>query len=505
MATEPERPIEKLLRACAKKRSDEVGAPFDLHPATRRLLQGEVARKLARRAPKSDLELGFFARMWPRLAWGAAIFAVLAVVVWIIAPGSSRESRRFDLAKNEAQSEATLAERLPKPSAAVPAPLPVQPAPTTRETHAVDLDAASGGKDKAVEEAALTKLQRANGPMPAKTDYAMEEKRTLAAASDATGNGKNREVNRISPPSQPAANSITPEPAEAFRRRYGLAPAVPAPAASPAEAPAAPAMPPATTLADSAAAGRATATDQNLRKSKEEAPTPGRQPVPASAAYAPSLGGEALKLRKDSLKEAVEVSGERGEAQGFTQVQRFARAQVQADSAVDGRQLRAATSEAEAAPSQLVLMSFRVEQRDREMQIIDADGSVYSGFAQPDAQSDRRGIAASTRALKAPTDQSASSPLSLKQAQASAAQGYSFRVAGTNRTLGQKVIFTGKLSALTNLTSLRMQMITNSLSGASALSSDRLGSLLPLHSRITGRLSIGGGKEVEIQAVPVSP
>ena len=42
---EPERKIEKLLRAYAKKRRAQAGDPLTLHPATRRLLQGEVARR----------------------------------------------------------------------------------------------------------------------------------------------------------------------------------------------------------------------------------------------------------------------------------------------------------------------------------------------------------------------------------------------------------------------------------------------------------------------------
>ena len=35
---EPERPIEKLLRAWAKKRREDAGADLELHPADRRLL-----------------------------------------------------------------------------------------------------------------------------------------------------------------------------------------------------------------------------------------------------------------------------------------------------------------------------------------------------------------------------------------------------------------------------------------------------------------------------------
>ena len=49
---ETERKIEKLLRAYAKKRRADAGDPLKLHPATRRLLQGEVAR----RKPKPDDE-----------------------------------------------------------------------------------------------------------------------------------------------------------------------------------------------------------------------------------------------------------------------------------------------------------------------------------------------------------------------------------------------------------------------------------------------------------------
>jgi len=42
---EPERDIKKLLRAYAKRRRAKAGDAFTLHPATRRLLQGEVARQ----------------------------------------------------------------------------------------------------------------------------------------------------------------------------------------------------------------------------------------------------------------------------------------------------------------------------------------------------------------------------------------------------------------------------------------------------------------------------
>src|SRR5271154_2868098 len=49
---ESERKIEKLLRAYAKKRRAQAGDLLKLYPATRRILQDEVARN----APKPDEE-----------------------------------------------------------------------------------------------------------------------------------------------------------------------------------------------------------------------------------------------------------------------------------------------------------------------------------------------------------------------------------------------------------------------------------------------------------------
>lgn len=51
---ESERKIEKLLRAYAKKRRAEAGEPLSLHSATRRLLQGEIARQ--KPSPDDDEE-----------------------------------------------------------------------------------------------------------------------------------------------------------------------------------------------------------------------------------------------------------------------------------------------------------------------------------------------------------------------------------------------------------------------------------------------------------------
>jgi len=91
MPLEPERDIEKTLRACAKQRREQAGTPPPMHPATRRLLQGEVAR-LKKRAPPSS---GF----WPQFLWGSwsrillnAAVALLLVTCVLLLPTRRGES-----------------------------------------------------------------------------------------------------------------------------------------------------------------------------------------------------------------------------------------------------------------------------------------------------------------------------------------------------------------------------------------------------------------------------
>src|SRR5213594_2588741 len=98
---EPERPIEKLLRASANKRRGDAGQPLDLHPATRRLLQGEAARKFGKAEDQTRSPSRWFAGVWPRFAWGLGVFAVLAMAVWLVLPPSGGLKRQDQLAMSE--------------------------------------------------------------------------------------------------------------------------------------------------------------------------------------------------------------------------------------------------------------------------------------------------------------------------------------------------------------------------------------------------------------------
>jgi hypothetical protein len=167
----------------------------------------------------------------------------------------------------------------------------------------------------------------------------------------------------------------------------------------------------------------------------------------------------------------------------------------------------------EATAASPVLATFRVEQAGQELRIVDGDGSVYTGYVQladaaRRARLSKAGAPAVVQAARAPgqaLEQNAARSLDAGQL---APHTYFFRVAGTNRSVNQKVVFTGSLLTATNLT-LSLPVATN-LSIGGGLGGGQAGSVQPgrrplLDSRISGKVVIGSGKAVEINALPTSP
>lgn len=107
MPDQPERKIEELLRAYAAKRREDSGAPLELHPAHRKLLQAEVARLRQVRATPPVSGWVRLLAPWPRLAFAAAVAAMLGVCVWWMSSPPEEPTR---LAKQD-----------------VPAPAPMEP------------------------------------------------------------------------------------------------------------------------------------------------------------------------------------------------------------------------------------------------------------------------------------------------------------------------------------------------------------------------------------------
>lgn len=80
MADEPKNKIENVLQAYARKRREEAGA-FEMHPATREMLQSEAAKLRQKAATRPRNWLSALFEFGPRLGFALSILVVLAIVL----------------------------------------------------------------------------------------------------------------------------------------------------------------------------------------------------------------------------------------------------------------------------------------------------------------------------------------------------------------------------------------------------------------------------------------
>src|SRR5688572_24609064 len=117
MAAEPEKKIEELLKSYSRKRRDDAGAPLEMHPATRRMLQGEAAREHGQPGGASSAS----PRPWwkalllfgPKYAGALGMFAILALGVWVITQQDRQAARvRQEASERRAGADADSARPL---------------------------------------------------------------------------------------------------------------------------------------------------------------------------------------------------------------------------------------------------------------------------------------------------------------------------------------------------------------------------------------------------------
>lgn len=101
---EPERKIEKWLRIYAKKRRSQAKDAFDLHPATRRLLQDEIARKGP--APEDDDDSfsiwELFRQQWAwLLVFTACIFLIATMFLPVVYKAKEKAQNTLGMAHLE--------------------------------------------------------------------------------------------------------------------------------------------------------------------------------------------------------------------------------------------------------------------------------------------------------------------------------------------------------------------------------------------------------------------
>jgi hypothetical protein len=495
MANEPERPIEQLLRAAAKKRRDEAGAPLELHPATRRLLQGEVARQFAPAQPEAHPPLPLLMRLCPRWTWAVAICAVLSVAVALLLREESNVHKELLLAENEMAQKSRLSNEPMPRTLADTAALAPQSQGSLPPIAGWDADQAGARRlepstPAPQPEVAVQSL--AKDSLVAMTDKRLQTEQAMPAPTALAEQPKGAEA-QLAASGAAAASTPAVITEDAFQRRYGLAVSPPPPA----RAPAAP-------VATASVGVPLVATDKSESLTLAESAPSGSAfsfRSPAASANGPKPSSEAV----DRLAMAKVSAQARKDAKSGSVVQHFVQVSP-------SRSAKAAFGD-EAKAAQSVLVSFQVEQADQELRITDVDGSVYAGYLQVSGPVRRLRPAKVEAPAAAPASKVAAKalePSGLAGADSSqdAFQSHSFRVAGTNRTLQKKVVFTGNLIAATNLT--RLPPTATNLAGRSRVGDAWGGSLQPgllplLNSRINGKVVIGNGAPIEVNALPAKP
>src|SRR4051794_240076 len=216
--------MDELLKAYAKKRAEEAGAPPELHPATRRLLQGEVARVYPNKATSPALPWYRSALLlWPRFAFAAGIMVLLGGTLWML---NHKPENPTLLALNDSTTS-------------TPPAVSTAPAANVQQSEGLEYDLAVRSKESADRKLAVpgkaeapVMLRRAPAPTaappknaPAPTAYKDALKKTQLADDTKL---------KIEPPGEMvwlADNELTRDGSQT--RRPGLAPVPPALATAP--------------------------------------------------------------------------------------------------------------------------------------------------------------------------------------------------------------------------------------------------------------------------------
>jgi hypothetical protein len=486
MPAEPERDIEKTLKAYAERRRQQAGAPLELHLATRRMLQAEAARLRTGKAKHSGFWSEMAALIRRRLVIASALVAMVVAITLVFVPALNR-AKRDQMASTRSLDGATRRE----PSAGELAKARTfddSLADKKKLSNAVETSTLSAERAVALDQSAAASANEkqkdaANAPLnrPVTSPEPLLADRLDTAKVAAIGQNAGP-----APSSLPeggvgghsfAANSLTsaapPPPGVLGVARQRAGEILPTFQATNA-------------LAFRSEAAQVQNQTDNLTLSTAAASAPpvnfAAQAPPISAPPSGALAAPALAM-SDSDSAAV--------------TQRFYRLYGSARK----------TTTTKAPRNRGVLDSFRVEQSGAMIRVIDGDGSVYSGFVQASDQPSQQFYNSGARsareaesaqpATKAAPDQ----PADARSAGLPAASGYYFRVTGTNQTSRQPVVFSGTFMPVSPQIS---GVITGSqgraVSGLVQPATATPGALPLSRLQLRGRALIGATNAIDVNA-----
>jgi hypothetical protein len=414
MADTPNNDIEKRLRDYAQQRRDAAGTP-EMHPATRAMLQAEVKQKLGAAGATPTPRAGWL-RIWPRLAFTLGVIALMGVAAILLVPRGEKPKDNFALAKLEAGKPAT--SFADKSDAA-----PVL-APAAAAEPMILAGTAASAPPASLDTAATRENLRSRTETPARTEPAKVFK-----------GGAGRDLAKT------AARSSTVDVS--------------------------------TNAMPSVGQGFFIASQD---RTKESPVVPGSSRTAAKTASS-TIQTDALiatAAAEKDFKTTTRLAGKK--AEGGELLFDAANAKLGANGQ-RYRNIVVAEKQKQAAPA--VLDEFTVAQDGETLTVIDRDGSVYNGYARiapPERQGynanvesanpvqlvpntgaggragaalEQRGMNRANQLNQAPAQSEASQRFPF----GSAAQvqnavmplNFVFRVEGTNRSLNERVVFTGNL------------------------------------------------------------
>jgi len=502
---EPERKIEKWLRAFAKKRRGQAGAPLDLHPATRRLLQGEIRRQFGAREERKP------ASFWQRFRQISfrpvevlVVVAIVALLASLLLPALSRSKMRSQsIGAMSNLRQIGVAARMYAEDNRGRLPATYGEMTNYLKADAATIDPVSGGQF-----VFLGSGQPLSNLTPGSVlAYSPMDKKSRAVLF-ADGHVELADRARFSELTNRGRQQLA-FAGENERERSSEMPATPPPAApmqSP--APVVTAIPPAETLTVS----------KELLKSEPEREKSKDAGVAVSSADAHGQVAEPAQI--SSAKIVGFVAKSTNSLQWTAgRSQYFARSDV-----ITTGLSRRVGDKAATARTAPVLALFQVQQNGREIRVVDQDGSVYSGSVQPepanktdpgpaagtlDTNSVRGAFTSEATVAGTPSRQPEGKAVSESKVSAAPGLNYFFRVAGTNLSLKQSVVFTGSLVLITNGTPVAPAGGFGGGGGGGGemqnIPAGRSEPWSPSNSRISGTAVIGLTNQIDINAVPVAP
>jgi hypothetical protein len=443
------RPAEQALRDYAAQRRAQT-PPTKLHPATRRLLQGEVARTYggnpATAAPATPpAAVPWLATWWGRLALGAPALAALVAVFYVL-----HREREMHLAMTSDPVPPAWRETIEPPTALAPAMAAPAAAPGMSGDVRTELKAAAD---------ANLALANAAKPEPPPHRDEMRRQELVAPAGAASSSDASLVVAAVptAPLATPAreeqlpqvASRAEPEKQAAASARPDAMPAARALATPPPAAPGETATPSASLYAGLTRKAAGPEAEQ-LPPPAEPPATPAMTPPPTTTAAPQSAANGARPAATDTAKPAL--TGPANQRQQFV--------------SQDGR--GALRRNFNSPASARVLESFHFASSGSLVQLTDADGSVYTGR------------------ILGRMESNGSPPQPARRLTVL------FRVEGTSRSLQQTVEFDGQL-VLPATAEPRLKR-------DGEMTSEPLPGSLQ-QGQVHGRAVIGGRTRLEVRAV----